>query len=165
MLTHTPTLQVFSSKLVSCSFNCSPLVSCHLQASKWVDDGIYLLASQPVDKCLSQDGAELALQELERYLDSASQNQLTDLDTITREFEAVLNQQFKVGARKSMFLLEETILNMTKTNICTRRASGPGGEGAAEADVHAGHVRQEEGQSEEAGSQTDAAGAAGRSQT
>lgn len=77
-----------------------PLVSCHLQASKWVDDGIYLLASQPVDKCLSQDGAEIALQELERYLDSASQNQLTDLDTITREFEAVLNQQFQVGGRK-----------------------------------------------------------------
>lgn len=50
-----------------------------------------------MDKCLSQDGAELALQELERYLDSASQNQLTDLESITREFEAVLNQQFKVG--------------------------------------------------------------------
>lgn len=44
-------------------------------------------------------------------------------------------------------------------------ASGPGGEGAAETDVHAGHVRQEEGQSEEASSQTDPAGAAGRPQT
>lgn len=56
-----------------------------------------------MDKCLSQDGAELALQELERYLDGASQNQLTDLDTIAREFDAVLNQQFKVGGRKSTF--------------------------------------------------------------
>lgn len=82
----------------------STVVSRRLQASKWVDDGIYLLASQPVDKCLSQDGAELALQELERYLDSASQNQLTDLDTITRDFEAVLNQQFKVGGRKKHFV-------------------------------------------------------------
>ncbi|XP_075870691.1 guanine nucleotide exchange factor DBS isoform X4 [Nelusetta ayraudi] len=76
------------------------LYRCLERASKWVDDGIYLLASQPVDKCLSQDGAELALQELERYLDSASQNQLTDLDTITREFEAVLNQQFKDQVEK-----------------------------------------------------------------
>lgn len=91
---------MFSPCLVSCSFNSSPFVFCPLQASKWVDDGIYLLASQPVDKCLSQDGAELALQELERYLDSASQNQLTDLDTITQEYDAVLNQQFKVGAKK-----------------------------------------------------------------
>lgn len=66
------------------------------QASKWVDDGIYLLASQPVDKCLSHDGAELALQELERYLDNAGQNQLTDTSTIWTEYEAVLNQQFRV---------------------------------------------------------------------
>lgn len=82
--------------LFCCLFSRSSLSFCPLQASKWVDDGIYLLASQPVDKCLSQDGAELALQELERYLDSASQNQLTDLSTITREYEAVLNQQFRV---------------------------------------------------------------------
>uniref|UniRef100_A0A4W6CJN3 MCF.2 cell line derived transforming sequence like n=1 Tax=Lates calcarifer TaxID=8187 RepID=A0A4W6CJN3_LATCA len=49
----------------------------HLErASKWVDEGIYLLASQPVDKCQSHEGAELALQELERYLDNAGQNDL-----------------------------------------------------------------------------------------
>uniref|UniRef100_A0A7N6A4V9 MCF.2 cell line derived transforming sequence like n=1 Tax=Anabas testudineus TaxID=64144 RepID=A0A7N6A4V9_ANATE len=69
---------------------------CLERASKWVDDGIYLLASQPVDKCQSHEGAELALQELERYLDNAAQNQLTDLSTIWREYEAVLNQQFRV---------------------------------------------------------------------
>ncbi|XP_071334073.1 guanine nucleotide exchange factor DBS isoform X5 [Trachinotus anak] len=68
---------------------------CLERASKWVDDGIYLLASQPVDKCQSHEGAELALQELERYLDNAGQNQLTDLSTIWTEYEAVLNQQFK----------------------------------------------------------------------
>ncbi|GAA6227372.1 guanine nucleotide exchange factor DBS isoform X2 [Lates japonicus] len=68
----------------------------HLErASKWVDEGIYLLASQPVDKCQSHEGAELALQELERYLDNAGQNQLTDLSAIWTEYEAVLNQQFK----------------------------------------------------------------------
>uniref|UniRef100_A0A671WJI3 MCF.2 cell line derived transforming sequence like n=1 Tax=Sparus aurata TaxID=8175 RepID=A0A671WJI3_SPAAU len=69
---------------------------CLEKASKWVDDGIYLLASQPVDKCLSHEGAELALQELERYLDNAGQNQLTDLSAIWTEYEAVLNQQFRV---------------------------------------------------------------------
>lgn len=73
------------------------MICCPPQASKWVDDGIYLLASQPVDKCLSHDGAELALQELERYLDNAGQNQLTDLSTIGKEYEAVLNQQFRVS--------------------------------------------------------------------
>ncbi|XP_041663011.1 guanine nucleotide exchange factor DBS isoform X4 [Cheilinus undulatus] len=68
----------------------------HLErASKWVDDGIYLLASQPVDKCQSHEGAELALQELERYLDNAGQNQLNDLSTIWSEYEAVINPQFR----------------------------------------------------------------------
>lgn len=72
------------------------LLCSSLQASKWVDDGIYLLASQPVDKCQSHEGAELALQELERYLDNAGQNQLTDLCAIWADYEAVLNQQFRV---------------------------------------------------------------------
>lgn len=55
-----------------------------------------MLASQPVDKCQSHEGAELALKELERYLDDAGQNQLTELGNIWTEFEAVLNPQFKV---------------------------------------------------------------------
>ncbi|XP_015238794.1 PREDICTED: guanine nucleotide exchange factor DBS-like isoform X6 [Cyprinodon variegatus] len=70
------------------------------RASKWVDDGIYLLASQPVDKCQSHEGAELALQELERYLDNAGQNQLTDLSAIWKEYEAVLNQHFREQVEK-----------------------------------------------------------------
>uniref|UniRef100_A0A1A8JQW3 MCF.2 cell line derived transforming sequence-like n=1 Tax=Nothobranchius kuhntae TaxID=321403 RepID=A0A1A8JQW3_NOTKU len=70
------------------------------RASKWVDDGIYLLASQPVDKCQSHEGAELALLELERYLDNAGANQLTDLGTIWEEYEEVLNQQFKDQVEK-----------------------------------------------------------------
>uniref|UniRef100_A0A3Q1FP93 MCF.2 cell line derived transforming sequence like n=1 Tax=Acanthochromis polyacanthus TaxID=80966 RepID=A0A3Q1FP93_9TELE len=70
------------------------------KASKWVDDGIYLLASQPVDKCQSHEGAELALQELERYLDNAGQNQLTDLSTIWGEYDGVLNQQFRDQVEK-----------------------------------------------------------------
>ncbi|XP_077102422.1 guanine nucleotide exchange factor DBS isoform X17 [Siphateles boraxobius] len=65
------------------------------KASKWCDDGIYLLASQPVDKCQSQDGAESALQELERYLDTANQHKLTDLNAIWRDYESVLTEDFK----------------------------------------------------------------------
>ncbi|XP_029981030.1 guanine nucleotide exchange factor DBS isoform X2 [Sphaeramia orbicularis] len=73
---------------------------CLERVLKWCDDGIYLLASQPVDKCQSHEGAEVALQELERYMDNAGQNQLTDLDTIWGEYEAVLNQQFRDQVEK-----------------------------------------------------------------
>ncbi|XP_076026234.1 guanine nucleotide exchange factor DBS isoform X2 [Genypterus blacodes] len=71
------------------------------KVTMWCDDGIYLLASQPVDKCQSHEGAEVALQELERYLDNAGQNQLTDLNTIWVEYEAVLNQQLRDQVEKA----------------------------------------------------------------
>ncbi|KAL1281932.1 hypothetical protein QQF64_000735 [Cirrhinus molitorella] len=65
------------------------------KAAKWCDDGIYLLASQPVDKCQSQDGAESALQEIERYLETANQHKLTDLNGIWRDYELVLTQDLR----------------------------------------------------------------------
>ncbi|KAM3862407.1 guanine nucleotide exchange factor DBS [Diretmus argenteus] len=79
------------------------------RAAKFCDDGIYLLASQPVDKCQSHEGAESALQELERYLDTAGQNQLTDL--IWREYETVLNQEFRDQVEK-MFQKQASMQEM-----------------------------------------------------
>ncbi|XP_016327042.1 guanine nucleotide exchange factor DBS-like isoform X2 [Sinocyclocheilus anshuiensis] len=71
------------------------LHQCLEKATKWCDDGIYLLASQPVDKCQSQDGAESALQEIERFLETANQHKLTDLSGIWRDYESVLTQDFR----------------------------------------------------------------------
>ncbi|XP_051983069.1 guanine nucleotide exchange factor DBS isoform X2 [Xyrauchen texanus] len=72
------------------------LHQCLEKTTKWCDEGIYLLASQPVDKCQSQDGAESALQEIERYLDTANQYKLTDLGGVWRDYESVLTQDFRV---------------------------------------------------------------------
>ncbi|CAB1329015.1 unnamed protein product [Coregonus sp. 'balchen'] len=66
----------------------------------WCDDGLYLLASQPVDKCQSHEGAETALQEIERYLDTAGQNKLTDPSVICSDYETVLNQDFRDQVEK-----------------------------------------------------------------
>ncbi|XP_062865453.1 guanine nucleotide exchange factor DBS isoform X3 [Trichomycterus rosablanca] len=65
------------------------------KTTKWCDEGIYLLASQPVDKCQSQDGAEAALQEIERYLDTGNLHMLTDLNSIWRDYESVLTADFR----------------------------------------------------------------------
>ncbi|KAM6893817.1 guanine nucleotide exchange factor DBS isoform 1-T1 [Xenentodon cancila] len=65
------------------------------KATRWCEDGIFLLASQPVDRCQSQDGAEAALQELERYLDTAALHTLTDRGAICCQYEAVLNSQLR----------------------------------------------------------------------
>ncbi|XP_066515656.1 guanine nucleotide exchange factor DBS-like, partial [Hoplias malabaricus] len=63
--------------------------------SKWCDDGIYLLASQPLDKCQSQEGAESALQELECYLETANERQEWDVEAVWKEYESVLNEELK----------------------------------------------------------------------
>uniref|UniRef100_A0A8C9ZZY4 MCF.2 cell line derived transforming sequence like n=1 Tax=Sander lucioperca TaxID=283035 RepID=A0A8C9ZZY4_SANLU len=62
-------------------------------------DGIFLLASQPVDRCQSQDGAEAALQELERYLDTAPLHTLADRSAICCQYEAVLTTQLMVSRK------------------------------------------------------------------
>ncbi|XP_073711306.1 guanine nucleotide exchange factor DBS isoform X2 [Misgurnus anguillicaudatus] len=58
---------------------------------KWCDDGIYMLASQPLDKCQSQEGAESALSELECYLETANEKQQWDINTVWLEYESILN--------------------------------------------------------------------------
>ncbi|AWO95724.1 putative guanine nucleotide exchange factor DBS-like [Scophthalmus maximus] len=65
------------------------------KASQWCEEGIFLLASQPVDRCQSQDGAEAALQELERYLDTAALHTIADRGAICCQYEAVLNTQLR----------------------------------------------------------------------
>uniref|UniRef100_A0A665U0X6 Guanine nucleotide exchange factor DBS-like n=1 Tax=Echeneis naucrates TaxID=173247 RepID=A0A665U0X6_ECHNA len=65
------------------------------KASRWCEDGIFLLASQPVDRCQSQDGAEAALQELERYLDTAPLHTLNDRAAICCQYDVVLNTQLR----------------------------------------------------------------------
>ncbi|XP_077955662.1 guanine nucleotide exchange factor DBS isoform X11 [Gasterosteus aculeatus] len=65
------------------------------KASRWCEEGIFLLASQPVDRCQSQDGAEAALQELERYLDTAPLHAIADCSAICCQYEAVLTTQLR----------------------------------------------------------------------
>nr|XP_051697667.1 guanine nucleotide exchange factor DBS isoform X3 [Oryctolagus cuniculus] len=67
---------------------------------RWCDEGIFLLASQPVDKCQSQDGAEAALQEIEKFLETGTENKLQELSAIYKEYEAILNQDLMAHVQK-----------------------------------------------------------------
>ena len=58
---------------------------------------MYLLASQAVDKCQSQEGAESALADIERFLETAQENQLTELRNIHNQYELVLSDDVKVS--------------------------------------------------------------------
>ena len=63
---------------------------------KWCDEGIYLLASQPVDKCQSQDGAEAALQEIEKFLETGAENKIQELSRIYQDYEPILTRDLLV---------------------------------------------------------------------
>lgn len=69
---------------------------CCEQVNQWCESGIYLLASQAVDKCQSQDGAESALADIERFLETAEENQLTELKNLHNQYEVVLSEDIKV---------------------------------------------------------------------
>ncbi|XP_023408975.2 guanine nucleotide exchange factor DBS isoform X1 [Loxodonta africana] len=75
---------------------------------KWCDEGIYLLASQPVDKCQSQDGAEAALQEIEKFLETSAENKIQELNKIYKEYESILNQDLMEHVQKVFQKQEST---------------------------------------------------------
>lgn len=74
----------------------------YVQVNQWCESGIYLLASQAVDKCQSQDGAESALTDLEQFMDSAPKNQLTELRNLHNQYEVVLSEDLKVLSPSTM---------------------------------------------------------------
>ncbi|XP_045913204.1 guanine nucleotide exchange factor DBS isoform X1 [Micropterus dolomieu] len=81
------------------------------KASRWCEEGIFLLASQPVDRCQSQDGAEAALQELERYLDTAPLHTLIDHSAICCQYEAALTTQLRDQV-ESVFQKQSSVQEM-----------------------------------------------------
>ncbi|KAM5313220.1 guanine nucleotide exchange factor DBS isoform 4-T4 [Glossophaga mutica] len=83
-----------------------------LEASmKWCDEGIYLLASQPVDKCQSQDGAEAALQEIEKFLETGAENKIQELNKIYQDYEPILTQDLLEHVQK-VFQKQESMEEM-----------------------------------------------------
>ncbi|XP_052561796.1 guanine nucleotide exchange factor DBS isoform X7 [Tympanuchus pallidicinctus] len=81
------------------------------KSMKWCDEGIYLLASQPVDKCQSQDGAESALQEIEKFLDTGAGNKIKELKKVFREYAHILNEDLKEHIQK-VFQKQESMEEM-----------------------------------------------------
>uniref|UniRef100_A0A672G131 Mcf.2 cell line derived transforming sequence-like a n=1 Tax=Salarias fasciatus TaxID=181472 RepID=A0A672G131_SALFA len=113
------------------------------KARRWCEDGIFLLANQPVDRCQSQDGAEAALQELERYLDTAAVHILSDRGAICCQYEAVLNTPLRVRGKKKTKTMENLffcpLLQPGDIFLFSDHLSGTGGDGFPEAD----HVMNE----------------------
>uniref|UniRef100_A0A803TR32 MCF.2 cell line derived transforming sequence-like 2 n=1 Tax=Anolis carolinensis TaxID=28377 RepID=A0A803TR32_ANOCA len=66
------------------------------KASQWCEAGIYLLASQAVDKCQTQEGAETALCDIEKFLGTAKEHQLLNGKEFCNQFDMILTPEIKV---------------------------------------------------------------------
>uniref|UniRef100_A0A8C7FLZ7 Guanine nucleotide exchange factor DBS n=1 Tax=Oncorhynchus kisutch TaxID=8019 RepID=A0A8C7FLZ7_ONCKI len=82
------------------------------KVNQWCDSGVYLLASQAVDKCQSQEGAEAALQDIEKFLETAKENQLSDLKNIHNQYELAVDVLI-MG-----FINLSALTNTTKGLLC-----------------------------------------------
>ncbi|XP_075794171.1 putative guanine nucleotide exchange factor MCF2L2 isoform X2 [Pelodiscus sinensis] len=77
------------------------------KASQWCEAGIYLLASQAVDKCQSQDGAETALSDIEKFLGTSKEHQLSNPKEFYNQFDMILTPEIKANALKVLQKLED----------------------------------------------------------
>ncbi|XP_072897329.1 guanine nucleotide exchange factor DBS isoform X2 [Hemitrygon akajei] len=75
-------------------------------AKEWCETGIYLLASQAVDKCQSQEGAEAALQDIEGFLETAAHHKLTNPKELHKQLELFLTSEIKAKIQAHLKKLE-----------------------------------------------------------
>ncbi|XP_069069210.1 probable guanine nucleotide exchange factor MCF2L2 isoform X1 [Pleurodeles waltl] len=70
------------------------------KANEWCEAGIYLLASQAVDKCQSQEGAETALRDIEKFRGSAKEHPLSNPIDFYNQFDVILTAEIKACVQK-----------------------------------------------------------------
>uniref|UniRef100_A0A8C8G7A7 MCF.2 cell line derived transforming sequence-like 2 n=1 Tax=Oncorhynchus tshawytscha TaxID=74940 RepID=A0A8C8G7A7_ONCTS len=93
------------------------------KVNQWCESGVYLLASQAVDKCQSQEGAEAALQDIEKFLETAKENQLSDLKNIHNQYELVLNIEVKANVQKALKRLDDVQEMFEKRQVSLKKLS------------------------------------------
>ncbi|NXX91432.1 MCF2L factor, partial [Centropus bengalensis] len=91
------------------------------KASQWCEAGIYLLASQAVDKCQSQEGAETALVEIEKFLVTAKEHQLSNPKEFYNQFDMILTPEIKANAQRILKKLEDVQEMFDKRHISLKK--------------------------------------------
>ncbi|XP_044627078.2 probable guanine nucleotide exchange factor MCF2L2 isoform X2 [Equus asinus] len=70
------------------------------KVSQWCEAGIYLLASQAVDKCQSREGVDIALNDIEAFLGTEKEYELSSLKEFYNQFELMLTLDVKAKTQK-----------------------------------------------------------------
>ncbi|NXY42386.1 MCF2L factor, partial [Ceuthmochares aereus] len=91
------------------------------KASQWCEAGIYLLASQAVDKCQSQEGAETALVEIEKFLVTAKEHQLSNPKEFYNQFDMIFTPEIKANAQRILKKLEDVQEMFDKRHVSLKK--------------------------------------------
>ncbi|XP_078245912.1 putative guanine nucleotide exchange factor MCF2L2 isoform X7 [Pogona vitticeps] len=91
------------------------------KACQWCEAGIYLLASQAVDKCQTQEGAETALCDIERFLETAKEHQLLNGKEFYNQFDMILTPEIKSNAQRVLQKLEDVQEMFDKRQVSLKK--------------------------------------------
>ncbi|XP_063162813.1 probable guanine nucleotide exchange factor MCF2L2 [Candoia aspera] len=91
------------------------------KASQWGEAGIYLLASQAVDKCQTQEGAETALCEIVKFLETLKDHQLLNAKEFYNQFDMILTPEIKSNAQRVLQKLEDVREMFEKRQVSLKK--------------------------------------------
>ncbi|KFQ44371.1 Proto-oncogene DBL, partial [Nestor notabilis] len=91
------------------------------QALQCCDEGAYLLANQQMDKCQSKEGAQKALQDIERFLESSSTYLNYDPQALHYDFESVLTSELKCQIQSVQVKLENVRSMFENRQSCFKK--------------------------------------------
>ncbi|XP_065585536.1 proto-oncogene DBL isoform X2 [Cyrtonyx montezumae] len=91
------------------------------QALQCCDEGAYLLANQQMDKCQSKEGAQKALQDIERFLESSSPYLNYDSQSLQYDFESVLTAELKCQIQSVQVKLENVRSMFENRQSCFKK--------------------------------------------
>nr|XP_033813478.1 probable guanine nucleotide exchange factor MCF2L2 [Geotrypetes seraphini] len=91
------------------------------KANQWCEAGIYLLASQAVDKCQSQEGAEAALHDIETFLMTITEHQLSSPIEFYNLFDIILTTEIKTSVQKVLQKLSDVQDMIDKRQVSLKK--------------------------------------------
>ncbi|XP_065097644.1 guanine nucleotide exchange factor DBS isoform X2 [Paramisgurnus dabryanus] len=93
------------------------------EVNLWCETGMYLLASQPVDRCQTQEGAEAALRDIERYRETAKEQRLSHLKDLSNQYEIILSDLVKNKVQKVLKTLDDVQEMFEKRHASLKKMS------------------------------------------
>ncbi|XP_063169803.1 proto-oncogene DBL isoform X2 [Candoia aspera] len=91
------------------------------QAMECCDEGVYLLANQPLDKCQSREGAQKALQDIEKFLENNSLHLTIDPQALSSNVHLILTPELKARIQMVQIKLENVRSMFENRQACFRK--------------------------------------------